>query len=277
MVESKSHAQRRVRRWCGACLATQSLRVASKRNVQAWRSVLRRPAHRRASAAGSAPRSRWAVRPLAASAPQCLGQQRNASAHAVCGISFLATAGIGRAAPAGGCFGSARRVRTVAGRPGVANAVLFAQAWRAMTANPYIERTNNGGQQLAVLRASGAPLFAAHVERYASAAVRCFSNVGLVRGLRARSEVPRALRMRQALSVLARFAPQRVRGAVLFACAGACSDAAAVNHGGAEVGLREQPWLHALAECPALCIVTAVGVKLRRCFAAFRRVGAGLA
>jgi hypothetical protein len=34
-----------------------------------------------------------------------------------------------------------------------------------VTANPSIERTNNGGQQLAVLRASRAPLFAAHVER----------------------------------------------------------------------------------------------------------------
>jgi hypothetical protein len=31
--------------------------------------------------------------------------------------------------------------------------------------NPSIERTNNGGQQLAVLRAWRAPLFAAHVER----------------------------------------------------------------------------------------------------------------
>jgi hypothetical protein len=31
--------------------------------------------------------------------------------------------------------------------------------------NPSIERTNNGGQRLAVLRASRAPLFAAHVER----------------------------------------------------------------------------------------------------------------
>jgi hypothetical protein len=31
--------------------------------------------------------------------------------------------------------------------------------------NPSIERTNNGGRRLAVLRASRAPLFAAHVER----------------------------------------------------------------------------------------------------------------
>jgi hypothetical protein len=34
-----------------------------------------------------------------------------------------------------------------------------------MTANPSIERTNNGGPRLAVLRALRAPLFAAHVER----------------------------------------------------------------------------------------------------------------
>jgi hypothetical protein len=34
-----------------------------------------------------------------------------------------------------------------------------------VTPNPSIERTNNGGQQLAVLRALHAPLFAAHVER----------------------------------------------------------------------------------------------------------------
>jgi hypothetical protein len=34
-----------------------------------------------------------------------------------------------------------------------------------LKANPSIERTNNGGQQLAVLRALRAPLFAAHVER----------------------------------------------------------------------------------------------------------------
>jgi hypothetical protein len=31
--------------------------------------------------------------------------------------------------------------------------------------NPSIERTNNGGRQLAALQASRAPLFAAHVER----------------------------------------------------------------------------------------------------------------
>jgi hypothetical protein len=39
------------------------------------------------------------------------------------------------------------------------------QAMRCEQPNPSIERTNNGGQQLAALRASRAPLFAAHVER----------------------------------------------------------------------------------------------------------------
>jgi hypothetical protein len=80
--------------------------------------------------------------------------------------------------------------------------------------NPSIERT---------------PYGAAHVERYASAAEQCFSNVVLVRGLRTRSAVPRALRMSAALSVLARFAPQRVQGAVLFARAGACSNVQATQ------------------------------------------------
>jgi hypothetical protein len=76
--------------------------------------------------------------------------------------------------------------------------------------------------------------------RYASAAVRCFSNGGLVRGLCARSEVPRALRMRQALSVLARVAPRLVRRAVLLAQAGACSDVRATQTPRRECVLREQ-------------------------------------
>jgi hypothetical protein len=184
MVESKSHAQRRVWRWRTACLAARHLRMAGKRSVQARRSVLRRPAHLRASAASAAPPSRWAVRPLAASAPRCSGQQVNASACAVCGASqrtcvsqctrlavcpgpastqrlrciySLATAGIGHAAHAGGCFGSARRVRMAAERRGVASAVLSAQAWPAVTANPSIERTPYGTLRV--------PAVAAHVER----------------------------------------------------------------------------------------------------------------
>jgi hypothetical protein len=37
-----------------------------------------------------------------------------------------------------------------------------------VTANPSIERTNNGWRACAVLRAVRGPLFAAHVERWAS-------------------------------------------------------------------------------------------------------------
>jgi hypothetical protein len=60
--------------------------------------------------------------------------------------------GHGRHRPCGPCrrLLRSRRVRTAAGRCGVANAVLFAQGWPAVTANPSIERT---------------PYGAAHVER----------------------------------------------------------------------------------------------------------------
>jgi hypothetical protein len=88
-----------------------------------------------------------------------------------------------------------------------------------MTPNPSIERT--------VKRLRLLP--AAHVERYASAAEQCFSNVGLVRGLGAQSAVPRALRMSATLSVLGQFAPHLVRSAVVFARAGACSQVLATQ------------------------------------------------
>jgi hypothetical protein len=81
--------------------------------------------------------------------------------------------------------------------------------------NPSIERTPYGMLRM--------PPVAAHVERYASAAEQCFFNVGLVRGLRAQSAVPRALRMSATLSALGQFAPRLVRSAVLFAQASACS------------------------------------------------------
>jgi hypothetical protein len=97
--------------------------------------------------------------------------------------------------------------------------------------NPSIERTPYGTLRV--------PSVAAHVERYASAAVRCFSNVGLFGGLRARSAVPRALRMSSALSVPARFAPRLVRSAVLFAQAGACSRVRATQTPRRECVLRE--------------------------------------
>jgi hypothetical protein len=106
--------------------------------------------------------------------------------------------------------------------------------------NPSIERTNNGGRGCAASAAVCAPLFAAHVERYASAAVRCYSNVGLFGGLRARSEVPRALRMSSALSVLGRFAPRLMRSAVLFAHAGSCSQVRATQTPRRECVLRER-------------------------------------
>jgi hypothetical protein len=94
-------------------------------------------------------------------------------------------------------------------------------AVRAKRHNPSIERTPYGTLRV--------PPVAAHVERYASAAVRCFSNGRLVRGLRARSAVPRALRMSSAPSVLARFAPRLLRRAVLFAHAGSCSQVRATQ------------------------------------------------
>jgi hypothetical protein len=131
------------------------------------------------------PASCRAVRPSAASAPvrvraqefgglrgrgQCLSTQGNTcSSPRPCEyaaptlLRSCAKAGIGRAAHAGGGVGSIGRMQ----RP----QALRSRNHRAdceqntVTANPSIERTNNGGQQLAVLRASRAPLFAAHVER----------------------------------------------------------------------------------------------------------------
>jgi hypothetical protein len=196
MVESTSHAQRRVQRGRAACLAAWGLRATRRRNVQAWRSVLRRPAHHRASATSAAPRSRRAVRPLAASAPLCLGQLGNASACAACGVSQrastlqckrnaltwrLATALRVRSACAASVL-APRPASAMRPMPAVASAALVAyerplsavglptlrclrKQWRAMTANPSIERTYNGRQPCAVLRASRAPLYAAHVER----------------------------------------------------------------------------------------------------------------
>jgi hypothetical protein len=73
------------------------------------------------------------------------------------------TAGIGHAAHAGGCFrgvggahwpqaSGTRQRRAVCGHEYV-------------TANPSVERTNNGGPRLAVSPAVRAPLFAAHLQR----------------------------------------------------------------------------------------------------------------
>jgi hypothetical protein len=108
---------------------------------------------------------------------------------------------------------------------------LSSTALRSPTPNPSIERTPYGTLRV--------PPVAAHVERYASAAEQCFSNVGLVRGLRAQSAAPRALRMSATLSVPGRFAPRLVRSAVLFVQAGACSQVLATQTPRRECVLRE--------------------------------------
>jgi hypothetical protein len=139
-----------------------------------------------------------------------------------------AAAGIGRAAHAGGGIGSIRRVQMPQAFRSRNHRAVCEQ--NTVTANPSIERTSKRLRLFA----------AAHLQRYASAAVRCFSNVGLFGGLRARSEVPRALRMSSALSVPARFAPQLARSAAPFAHAGACSNMQATQTPRRECVLRER-------------------------------------
>jgi hypothetical protein len=131
------------------------------------------------------PASCRAVRPSAASAPlRMRAQEFGASAKrskifsapgktrssprpceyaAPALLRSSATAGIGRAAHAGGGVGSTRRMQMPQALRSRNRCAEREQ--NTVTANPSIERTNNGGQQLAVLRASRAPLFAAHVER----------------------------------------------------------------------------------------------------------------
>jgi hypothetical protein len=131
------------------------------------------------------PASCWAVRPSAASAPlrkreqefgglrghsQFFSTQGNTRAPprpceyaAPALLRSSATAGIGRAAHAGGGVGSIGRMHKLQAS-GCRNRCAEREQ-NTVTANPSIERTNNGGQQWAVLRASRAPLFAAHVER----------------------------------------------------------------------------------------------------------------
>jgi hypothetical protein len=133
------------------------------------------------------PASCRAVRPSAASAPvrmraqeqefgghrghgQCFSMQSNTRSlprpceyAAPALLRSCAKASIGRAAHAGGGVGSIRRMqRPQAFRSRNHRAVC---EQNTVTANPSIERTNNGGQRCAVLRALRAPLFAAHVER----------------------------------------------------------------------------------------------------------------
>jgi hypothetical protein len=74
-----------------------------------------------------------------------------------------AKAGIGRAAHAGGGVGSIRRMQ----RPQALRrrSRCAERQQNTVTANPSIERTNNGWRALAVWPAVHGPLFAAHVER----------------------------------------------------------------------------------------------------------------
>jgi hypothetical protein len=131
------------------------------------------------------PASCRAVRPLAASAPVrvraqefgCLRRQGHSfSAHSGVGtlprpceyaapalLRSLAKAGIGRAAHAGGGVGSIRRMQ----RPQAFRSRNYRAVCKqnTVTANPSVERTNNGGRALAVWSAVCAPLFAAHLQR----------------------------------------------------------------------------------------------------------------
>jgi hypothetical protein len=74
-----------------------------------------------------------------------------------------ATAGIGHAAHAGSGVGSIRRMQKPQAFRSRNHRAVCEQ--NTVTANPSIERTNNGWRACAVLRAVRGPLFAAHVER----------------------------------------------------------------------------------------------------------------
>jgi hypothetical protein len=122
------------------------------------------------------PASCRAVRPSAASAPVRVREQevvasakrsKNFSAQsnvrssprpceyaAPALLRSSATAGIGHAAHAGGSVGSIRRMQVPQAFRSRNHRAVCEQ--NTVTANPSIERTNNGGRQLAVLRASRA-------------------------------------------------------------------------------------------------------------------------
>jgi hypothetical protein len=100
-----------------------------------------------------------------------------------------------------------------------------------MCSNPSIERTPYGTLRV--------PPVAAHVERYASAAVYCLSNVRLFGRLRAQSAAWPVVRMSAALSVLGLFAPRLVRSAALFAPGGARSQVQATQTPRRESALGE--------------------------------------
>jgi hypothetical protein len=131
------------------------------------------------------PASCRAVRPSAASAPvrvraqefgglrgpgQYFSMQGNTRAlprpceyAAPAPLRSSATASIGRAAHAGGSVGSIRRMQMLQALRSRSRCAEREQ--NTVTANPSIERTNNGWQACAVWRAVRGPLFAAHVER----------------------------------------------------------------------------------------------------------------
>jgi hypothetical protein len=131
------------------------------------------------------PASCRAVRPLAASAPvrkreqefgglrghgQCFSAQGNTCSlprpceyAAPALLRSCAKAGIGRAAHAGGGIGSIRRMQVPQAFRSRNHRAVCEQ--NTVTANPSVERTNNGGRGLAVCPAVCAPLFAAHLQR----------------------------------------------------------------------------------------------------------------
>jgi hypothetical protein len=173
----------------GACAAWRS--VVGSRKAQLAQPLCRavRPA-----AAGApiveappeqTPASRRAVRPSAASASvrvrgqefgglrghgQCFSTQGNTRSlprpceyAAPAPLRSSATAGIGRAAHAGGGVGSFRRMQMLQALRSRNRCAEREQ--NTVTANPSIERTYNGGRGCAAPAAVCAPLYAAHVER----------------------------------------------------------------------------------------------------------------
>jgi hypothetical protein len=165
-----------------ACRSAARVQCA-RRRMRAGRSVLRRPAHQLACVTGAAPPSRRAVRPLAASARSgvraLLARMRKHGRivnSAALGAAWrfapapastqrptcrregwcFATAGIGHAAHAGGCFGAGSWLAQ--GRRAAPCCLAMLGCLRiacAMTANPSIERTSKRLRLFA----------AAHVER----------------------------------------------------------------------------------------------------------------
>jgi hypothetical protein len=127
------------------------------------------------------------------------GKQHSLLAQALrvrsaCAASFLRH---GRHRPstahAGGGVGSIRRMQMPQALCSGNHRAVCEQ--NTVTANPSIERTYNGGRPCAVLRASRAPLYAAHVERYAAARPRevksCSFCLPSAQGLRQRCAVAR--------------------------------------------------------------------------------------